>query len=176
MTWTRGVAVVAGLLAVSGCVYGYQSVSLGARYSASSRPDASYYCYDCHGYRYFDPYYDWCPDYGFRYRWSAHPRTMLVYRERYVRIREAHPDYGRYRYKPGYRGSIRYRESRDYDAWRGAGGERGTRSRPTIDDGRPRREKPARDADRKDKGQERKREPRRDGERVPSPSRRGGSS
>jgi len=89
-----------------------------ASYSASSRPDNSYFCDDCHGYRYFDPYYDWCANHGFRYAWAAHPKVLGLYRERYVTIREHHPEYGRYRYQPGYRSSPRYREARDYEDWK----------------------------------------------------------
>jgi hypothetical protein len=96
-------------------------------YSLASRPHPNYYCYDCHGYRYFDPYYDWCAYYGFRFGWSQQPGAVAVYRERYVRIKENHPEYGRYRYRAGYREDLRFRESRDYDAWRGErSGSRGT--------------------------------------------------
>jgi hypothetical protein len=118
MRWTTAVGVFGALLGLSGCVYGYRTAFVGARYSGESRPDASYYCYDCHGYRFFDPYYDWCASRGFRYRWDRHPRVLALYRERYVRIRETHPEYGRYRYRPGYRASTRYREDRDYESWR----------------------------------------------------------
>lgn len=118
MRWTLWSGWVAALGLLSGCVYGYRTVGVEARYSSSSRPDGSYYCYDCHGYRYFDPYYDWCVNYGFRYRWSDHPRAVAVYRERYVRIKENHPDYGRYRYRMDYRRDPRYRDDRDYETWR----------------------------------------------------------
>jgi len=118
LAWTRWIGWVAGLCLLSGCVYGYQSVAHEARYSPDSRPYPGYYCYDCHGYRYFDPYYDWCAYYGFRFGWSQQPGAVAVYRERYVRIKENHPEYGRYRYRAGYREDPRYRESRDYDAWR----------------------------------------------------------
>jgi hypothetical protein len=118
MRWTGWVGLVAGLFSLSGCVYAYRTVFVDARYSSASRPHASYFCYDCHGYRFFDPYYDWCVPYGFRYGWRAHPQVVSLYRERYVRIREQHPEYGRYRYRPGYQASSRYREGRDYEAWR----------------------------------------------------------
>jgi hypothetical protein len=122
MRWTAVAGHVAALLVISGCAYGYRSAVVGG-YSADSRPDASYFCYDCHGYRFFDPYYDWCVHYGFRYRWADHAQVGRLYRERYVRIRVTHPEYGRYRYRPGYRASTRYREALDYDAWRrGANG------------------------------------------------------
>ena len=118
MRWTGWIGIVAGLLALAGCGYGYRTFVVQARYSTASRPDPSYFCYDCHGYRYFDPYYDYCDGQGFRYRWADHPRAMLVYRDRYVRIREAHPDYGSYRYRSGYRSEERYRDPKDYDSWR----------------------------------------------------------
>jgi hypothetical protein len=121
MRWTRAVATMAGLLVLAGCGYGYgfRMAAVSPRYSTDSRPDGSYFCYDCHGYRYFDPYYDYCDGNGFRYRWADHPRVMAIYRDRYVRIRERHPDYGRYRYREGYRASQRYREPADYERWRG---------------------------------------------------------
>jgi hypothetical protein len=118
MRWTTWIGVAAGLLGLTGCYYGYRTVALDARYSTASRPHASYFCYDCHGYRYFDPYYDWCARYGFRYRWTAHPQVVHLYRERYVRIRERHPEYGSYRYRPGYKSSTRYRQGLDYESWK----------------------------------------------------------
>jgi hypothetical protein len=125
MPWMRWTGIAAALLALAGCGYGYRMAAVSGRYSAGTRPDASYFCYDCHGYRYFDPYYDYCESYGFRYRWSSHPGVVGIYRTRYVRIKESHPDYGRYRYREGYRATPRYREPRDYEAWRG-----GTREKP----------------------------------------------
>ena len=123
MRWTSWIGLAAGLLAASGCAVGYRQVVYGAPYSIASRPHASYFCYDCHGYRYFDPYYDWCANYGYRYVWAAHPQVVRLYRERYVRIREQHPEYGRYRYPPGYRSSPRYRDERLYDdRWSGEPG------------------------------------------------------
>jgi hypothetical protein len=119
--WSGWVALGASALGISGCYYGYSQVVLGSPYSMSSRPHPSYFCYDCHGYRYFDPYYDWCANFGFRYAWTAHPQVVRIYRERYVRIREQHPEYGRYRYQPGYRSLPHYREERDYDRWRSGG-------------------------------------------------------
>ena len=114
MRWTAGVGLLGSAITLGGCVYGYGSM-VQANYSSSSRPHPSYYCYDCHGYRYFDPYYDYCVSNGFRYRWNEQPRVVSMYRERYVRIREYHPDYGRYRYSPDYRSSTRYREGRRYE-------------------------------------------------------------
>jgi hypothetical protein len=118
MRATRGVGFVAGIIALSGCVYGYQSVSVGSNYSSSRRPDPTYYCYDCHGYRYFDPYYDWCTGYGFRYRWDRHPRAVSVYRKRYLGLRRENRDFGRYSYPEDYRVRPRYREPRDYESWK----------------------------------------------------------
>jgi hypothetical protein len=158
--WTRWVGIVAALVAVSGCMAGYRATTVSARYTASSRPHASYYCYDCHGDRFFDPYYDWCAYYGFQYAWSRHPEVVGLYRERYLRIKERHPEYGRYRYSADYRETRRYREPMDYEAWRrasrnGPGGETRSVERPKS------REKSHDDAgtQQKPKGRERK-EPR----------------
>ena len=155
MRWTAGVALGALVTTLSGCVYGYRSVIFQSRYSGASRPDPSYQCYDCHGYRFFDPYYDWCAGYGFRYRWEDHPGVARMYRQRYVRIKENHPEYGRYRYKRGYRNSPRYVEARDYDSWRAAGSE------PAGPDGRavrPRNKSPEQSPPGKGKKQQDKRE------------------
>jgi len=171
MRWTGWFALVAGVLAVAGCGYGYRyrTIAGQARYSASSRPDASYFCYDCHGYRYFDPYYDYCDSRGFRYRWSEHPRSMIVYRERYVRIKEAHPDFGRYRYKSDYRKADRYREPPDYQVGRG-GNPAG--EAPTV---KPDREPKEREKKGQDEGKKKQRKgdqrkgPRDDGSRSTLP-------
>lgn len=152
MRWTSWAGLATGLLGLSGCVYGYRTMFVESRYSSASRPDATYFCYDCHGYRFFDPYYDWCVAYGFRYRWPAHPQVMSLYRERYVRIREQHPEYGRYRYRPGYKSSTRYRESRDYEAWRS--GRSGARGRPPGIERKDRRSQE--DRDRRDGPRERR--------------------
>ncbi|MBI1795812.1 MAG: hypothetical protein HYR74_02050 [Candidatus Eisenbacteria bacterium] len=120
MRWTGWAGVAAGLLGLAGCGYGYRFVALDARYAPEARPHASYFCYDCHGYRYFDPYYDYCAARGYRYEWSRHPEAVVVYRERYVGIRESHPDYGRYRYRNGYRATGGYRKPRSYEAERDA--------------------------------------------------------
>jgi hypothetical protein len=126
--WTRWVGLSAGVLGLAGCGYGYgyQFIGVQARYSTDSRPQASYFCYDCHGYRYFDPYYDFCSGRGYRYQWDRHPEAVAIYRERYVRIKESHPEYGRYRYREGYRAAARYREPRDYEVGRGRVMERAT--------------------------------------------------
>ena len=151
MRWTGWIGIAMGLLALAGCGYGYRSLVVGqARYSTSSRPDASYFCYDCHGYRYFDPYYDYCDGRGFRYSWADHPRSMIVYRDRYVRIKEAHPDYGRYRYKPGYRSAERYRDPHDYESWR--------QGKPAPDsEARQTRERKVREKDVKETGSRKER-------------------
>jgi len=169
MRWTGWIAIAGGLLALVGCGYGYRTMIVQARYSTSSRPDASYFCYDCHGYRYFDPYYDYCDGNGFRYRWADHPRAMIVYRDRYVRIREAHPDYGRYRYRSGYKSAEQYRDPRDYESWRR---EPKVSSAPEAKPGRERkvREKDAQEPGKKKerKGEKRK-GPRDEGSRLTLP-------
>jgi hypothetical protein len=115
-----GAAAVLALL--TGCAVWVQTrYPVTASYDVSGRPAPDYYCYDCHGYRYFDPYYDWCVGYGFRFAWDRHPGAVVVYRQRYVRIKEQNPTYGRYRYGAGYREDRRYRVPRDYEQWRGAG-------------------------------------------------------
>ena len=146
MRWTQGAGIAAGLLVVGGCAYGYRTVAVSSRYSSDTRPDATYYCYDCHGYRFFDPYYDFCVNHGFQYRWSAHPRVVALYRERYVRIKENHPDYGRYRYRPGYRDGRRFREPGDYEAWRGRVKD------PARSSANPGRKKKNREDDRGERG------------------------
>jgi|SRR5438132_327570 len=164
MRWTGGVGLAVGAVALSGCVYGYRNVSFGGRYSMDSRPDGSYYCYDCHGYRFFDPYYDYCSYYGFRYGWDEHPGAATVYRQRYVRIRQAHPEYGRYRYQEDYRASSRYREPASYETWRRGG---------SGDDGAERRagwkERQGAHEGKKERTHEKERE--RDGRRPSSSSR-----
>jgi hypothetical protein len=149
--WTRWIAWLCLLLGLSGCYYGYREVYFGSPYSIASRPHASYFCYDCHGYRFFDPYYDWCASFGFRYEWSAHPQVVHLYRERYVRIREQHPEYGRYRYTPGYRSLPRYRDERDYDRWRS---RRSGPDSPEME--RRTREREPQDKEQRRRGRERK--------------------
>jgi len=124
--WTQVAGAAAMVAVLPGC-----AAWMGTRYPAAvahasaGRPVPSYYCYDCHGYRYLDPYYDWCAGYGFRYAWDRHPEAVSAYRQRYVRIKEENPSFGRYRYPEGYREQRRYREPKDYDSWRiGTGPER----------------------------------------------------
>jgi hypothetical protein len=167
MRWTGWASLAACLLGLSGCVYAYRTVFVEARFSRASRPHASYFCYDCHGYRFFDPYYDWCVPYGFRYGWPAHPQVIALYRERYVRIRERHPEYGRYRYRPGYKSSPRYREGRDYEAWRS--GSRGQKDRPSQVERKGRRS-----GEGKPRGESREREDRKKGDGKERRSERGG--
>lgn len=129
MRWTRVTGAVMALALLSGCAVWVQTrYPVTVSYDVSGRPASGYYCYDCHGYRYFDPYYDWCAGYGFRYGWSGHPEVAELYRARYLRIRESHPEYGRYRYRAGYRQTRRYREPASYEAWKareeGRDGER----------------------------------------------------
>src|SRR5439155_14318624 len=108
MSATHWAAVLAGSIAVTGCVYAYRT-TVAYRYASSGRPDQSYFCYDCQGYRYFDPYYNWCTNYGFVYDWGRNPRVVEAYRSRYVRIKAANRDFGRYTYPEGYRDEPRYR-------------------------------------------------------------------
>jgi hypothetical protein len=57
---TRWIAAAAAAFALTGCMAGVRMATVDARTASSGRPHPSYYCYDCHGYRYFDPYYDRC--------------------------------------------------------------------------------------------------------------------
>jgi len=83
-----------------------------------ARPHPQYYCYDCHGYAYFDPYYDYCVHYGFRFRWDSYPSVRRYYREHYPMIVKKTPHYGEYKYKPEYRGDRRYQKPSDYETWK----------------------------------------------------------
>ncbi len=130
MRWTRLVAGLAVTTALAGCAAGYATRSVTFAYDSGGRPEGSYYCYDCHGYRYFDPYYDWCSYYGFRYTWQQHPRAVVVYRQRYVQIKQSHPGFGRYRYPGDYREGRRYRQPADFERWRSGQLEKAKRSSP----------------------------------------------
>ena len=122
---TAALALGVGAVLAAGCVTAAQSVR-PAGYWVASRPDPTYYCYDCHGYRYLDPYYDYCVRYGYRYSWDRSPRLVEEYRQRYVALKESDRKLGRYRYPQGYRATPRYREPRAYDA--GASGSNPERS------------------------------------------------
>jgi hypothetical protein len=151
----RPIALVVLAALLSGCVYAYHSTAVAPRFATEQRPDPSYFCYDCHGYRFFDPYYDWCPPYGFAYRWDR-PRMQRIYRERYVALKRQDRRLGRFEYPEGYRSTRRYREPRDYMSWREGredrddrpalreqrGKERGTKSKRSRDrEGQPSRKR-----------------------------------
>jgi len=88
------------------------------RYAVHARPVPDYFCYDCHGYDYFDPYYDFCVRYGFVFRWDECYSCRTYYRKHYVKIRRAHPRSRLYKYKRDYRKERRYRDPVDYEVWR----------------------------------------------------------
>ncbi len=115
MGWLRPIGLIIGLAVLSGCVEAYRSVRPEPRLYAAARPAPGYYCYDCHGYQYLDPYYDWCPPNGYRIRWAQSPQLMRAYRERYVALKERDRKLGQYRYADRYRSTHRYREARDYE-------------------------------------------------------------
>ena len=83
-----------------------------------ARPHSQYYCYDCHGYTYFDPYYDYCIHYGFRFRWDSYPSLRRYHREHYPVIVKKTPHYGEYKYKPDYRRDRRYQKPPDFETWK----------------------------------------------------------
>ena len=123
MRWTQVTGAVAAFALLPGCAAWIGSrTPVASSYESAGRPVPSYYCYDCHGYRFLDPYYDWCAGYGFRYTWDRHPEAIRYYRQRYVRIKEQNPGYGRYRYPGDYRERRSYREPRDYATWRSGAG------------------------------------------------------
>jgi hypothetical protein len=81
------------------------------------RPHSSYFCYDCHGYTYFDPYYDYCVNFGFRVDWGHHTPLWRYYTRHHDNIvyKMGHPQY---RYKFDYREGPRYKTPPSYDQWR----------------------------------------------------------
>jgi hypothetical protein len=119
MTHTRVAAAVLGLfslglalpLLVSGCAGGAAvggGVSLGYA-SGGGRPHPRYYCADCHGVSYFDPYYDLCLNYGYRFDWRRQPEVTAAYRRDYAAIKRADPSIGSYRYPRGSKEETRKR-------------------------------------------------------------------
>jgi hypothetical protein len=82
------------------------------------RPHSQYYCYDCHGYTYFDPYYDYCVHYGFRFSWSSYPSLRRYHREHYPLIVKNTPHFGEYKYKADYRRNPKYERPPDYQTWK----------------------------------------------------------
>lgn len=81
------------------------------------RPHSSYYCYDCHGYSYFDPYYDYCMHFGFRIDWGHHTPLWRYYNRHHDTIVRK-IGYPRYRYKYDYREGPRYRSPLSYEKWK----------------------------------------------------------
>jgi hypothetical protein len=113
-------AVVAAVPLVSGCIAHVHTrfpVVFHARYH-NYRPHPRYYCYDCHGYRYFDPYYDFCDHFGFRFRWDRYSSLRDYHRRHYRRIRRVTPHFGEYKYKPDYRRHPMYKRPLDYEKWK----------------------------------------------------------
>ena len=88
------------------------------RYSPHARPFPRYYCYDCHAYEYFEPYYDFCVRYGFAFRWDDCRSCRSYYEKHYVKIRKRYPRKHVYKYKSDYRKDRRYRVPTDYDVWK----------------------------------------------------------
>ena len=87
-----------------------------------------------------------------------------------MRIKESHPDYGRYRYREGYRASERYREPQDYERWRS-----GSEQKPPVPDVRPGRHRKDREQNGREQGNpkerkgEKRKGPRDDGSRLTLP-------
>jgi hypothetical protein len=113
-------ASVVALPLIFGCVAHVHSrvpFYFHARYQ-NYRPHPRYYCYDCHGYEYFDPYYDYCSHFGFRFRWERYSSLRAYHRRYYPRIRRATPHFGEYKYKSDYRRHPRYKRPVDYKKWK----------------------------------------------------------
>ncbi|MGH7726836.1 MAG: hypothetical protein ACREOU_15525 [Candidatus Eiseniibacteriota bacterium] len=114
---TRHAGIALALLSASlaalaaGCAGGYTagSVQYASAPPPPGRPHPDYFCADCHGVLYFDPYYDVCLQNGYYFNWRRRPDVVASYRQSYVRIRETHPDAGRYRYPKRYREETRDR-------------------------------------------------------------------
>ncbi len=100
-------------LLVSGCAVGGGITYASGGGGAPRRPPASYYCADCHGVSYFDPYYDLCMKYGYRFNWRASPEVYDAYRRDYTAIKRANPDVGRYRYPRGAKEDVKERFADD---------------------------------------------------------------
>lgn len=124
--------VLAIALLVGGCVaYVHTTLPVviggGGYYGHPSyygRPSSQYFCYECHGYEYFDPYYDYCAYYGFRFYWNTHPSVMRYYREHYDVIHRDTPHFGEYKYKPDYTRDYQYHKPPDYQSWKRTEGGR----------------------------------------------------
>lgn len=103
--WVAGAGLFGLALALfgAGCAGVYPSGSMRFAYGPTVRPHPDYFCADCHGVAYFDPYYDLCLSYGYAFDWRGRPDVVSSYRQSYVRIRRAYPDAGRYRYPTRYR-------------------------------------------------------------------------
>lgn len=116
---------VVGLPVLGGCIaYVHSSfpIVIGSGgygyHDYYGNPHPQYYCYECHGYRYFDPYYDYCVYYGFRFNWNTHPSLRRYYRERHDVIVRDTPNFGDYKYKSNYRQEPNYTRPPDYQSWK----------------------------------------------------------
>ncbi|MFH0778245.1 MAG: hypothetical protein V2A71_06390 [Candidatus Eisenbacteria bacterium] len=110
---------------VWGCVAHFRAdfpFVIRGSYYHHARPHPHYYCYDCHGYRYFDPYYDFCANYGFRMRWDRYPSLWTYYERHHVTIERERSYFSRYKYKPGYKSLPLYKRPTDYRKWEKSGG------------------------------------------------------
>jgi len=81
------------------------------------RPYSSYFCYDCHGYTYFDPYYDYCANFGFRIDWGHRTPLWRYYTRHHNTIvwKMGHPQY---KYKYDYREGPKYKSPSSYERWK----------------------------------------------------------
>ena len=119
-------ACVVALPAAVGCVayvHGGFPIVIGSPHPyyhdsyRHARPHSNYYCYDCHGYTYFDPYYDYCVNFGFRIDWRHHTSLWRYYSRHHdtIVIKRGFPQY---RYKHDYREGPRYKGPVNYEQWK----------------------------------------------------------
>jgi hypothetical protein len=94
-------------------------IVIGAgHYHHAPRPHSSYYCYDCHGYTYFDPYYDYCMHFGFRVNWGHHTSLWRYYTRNNDTIRVKIKAPPKYKYTRNYRETVRYKSPVNYQKWK----------------------------------------------------------
>ncbi len=111
--------VVPALVGCVAYVHGGFPIVIGSPHDRyyHARPYSGYFCYDCHGYTYFDPYYDYCMHFGFRIDWGHRTPLWRYYNRHHdtIVMRMGHPTY---RYKYDYREGPRYKGPVRYEQWR----------------------------------------------------------
>lgn len=122
---SRGLLLVCAVtlpLVAGGCVAYIHTrvpivVGAGPHYY-HGRPHRNYVCYDCHGYTYFDPYYDFCVQYGFRVNWDRSTSLYKYYWRNRAAIRTKPGWSSKYKYRADYRFAPKYKTPTDYETWK----------------------------------------------------------